>query len=134
MGGCVATVRRHSHLSLFQSTHPHMVRRVCQQGAVLCLHVSIHAPIQGATGTGGCNVLTALVSIHAPIQGATPVLTLIVFHIMSFNPRTHIGCDSCSPLLQSSRSCFNPRTHIGCDLEMEFRLRNIPYVSIHAPI
>ena len=33
--------------------------------------VSIHAPVQGATGTGGGCCLIVTVSIHAPVQGAT---------------------------------------------------------------
>ncbi len=35
---------------------------------------------------------------------------------VSFNPRTHTGCDIPSPSAATRRSCFNPRTHTGCDL------------------
>ena len=33
----------------------------------------------------------------------------------SFNPRTHVGCDSSILLWLEVRSGFNPRTHVGCD-------------------
>ena len=99
---------------LFQSTHPHGVRRV---------HVRSFLPMTGfnpRTHTG-CDLL--------------PLLLLISRN--SFNPRTHTGCDvkflhnnfiqsmfqSTHPhgvrLLRNKpricRSSFNPRTHTGCD-------------------
>ena len=34
-----------------------------------------------------------------------------------FNPHTHVGCDSISPVISSKKSlCFNPHTHVGCDI------------------
>ena len=35
--------------------------------------------------------------------------------IWSFNPRTHVGCDSQSFGRSLCSRCFNPRTHVGCD-------------------
>ncbi len=32
-----------------------------------------------------------------------------------FNPRTHVGCDTSTPIHNSSCQNFNPRTHVGCD-------------------
>ena len=73
--------------------------------------------------------------------------------VMSFNPRTHVGCDEnpwvCPrdktfqsthprgvrllPLLILPRSAsFNPRTHVGCDSKLN-QLSSQLQVSIHAP-
>ena len=41
---------------------------------------------------------------------------------MSFNPRTHTGCDQRVWQEAHSKCCFNPRTHTGCDAE---RSRNM---------
>ena len=51
---------------------------------------------------------------------------------MSFNPRTHEGCDCRRYVGTTYWSCFNPRTHEGCDD------KGVLYVvackvSIHAP-
>ena len=37
---------------------------------------------------------------------------------MSFNPRTHTGCDTTAGLPCQAVRCFNPRTHTGCDTAM----------------
>ena len=39
---------------------------------------------------------------------------------ISFNPRTHVGCDIASFISRIFVKRFNPRTHVGCD-----RLRRI---------
>ena len=83
---------------------------------VWCRLVSIHAPTRGATARLLCPRITGAVSIHAPTRGATTVCQFIglldkfqsthprgvrledVKHIngyISFNPRTHEGCDPC---------------------------------------
>ena len=61
----------HVPISVFQSTHPHGVRRAIVQNIMIHLTVSIHAPTRGAT--------------RRPCRA--PRLHL------SFNPRTHTGCD-----------------------------------------
>ena len=33
----------------------------------------------------------------------------------SFNPRTHVGCDSTTIKGSNRSNSFNPRTHVGCD-------------------
>ena len=33
----------------------------------------------------------------------------------SFNPRTHVGCDTRGTPCACLSTCFNPRTHVGCD-------------------
>ena len=34
---------------------------------------------------------------------------------ISFNPRTHVGCDIFANILCTCKLSFNPRTHVGCD-------------------
>ena len=76
----------------FQSTHPHGVRR---GAAVQCSHrwVSIHAPTRGATSWSVPIKKQARVSIHAPTRGATFPASAGSCSSISFNPRTHTGCD-----------------------------------------
>ena len=77
---------------MFQSTHPHRVRRLstrktsgrvsfnprthtgCDLGqgvSEIVANVSIHAPTQGATSIISALLSSVVVSIHAPTQGAT---------------------------------------------------------------
>ena len=51
---------------------------------------------------------------------------------LSFNPRTHTGCDNVVCLCLTGPGSFNPRTHTGCDLRQLKVKRNF-LVSIHAP-
>ena len=55
--------------------------------------VSIHAPTQGATLTDALAGYATTVSIHAPTQGATNYPMAHLRFRLSFNPRTHAGCD-----------------------------------------
>jgi len=42
--------------------------------------------------------------------------TFIIFVMLSFNPRTHVGCDAIHVPSAHAMTCFNPRTHVGCDI------------------
>ena len=100
----------------FQSTHPCGVRRhgarstarqmACfnprtpvgcdVENSLPCFfpHVSIHAPLWGATiRTFGSESDTIRVSIHAPLWGATYKHAPRPNIFSSFNPRTPVGCD-----------------------------------------
>ncbi len=124
----------------FQSTHPHGVRLV-----VICLHnkirVSIHAPTRGATHS------THLFGQFYKFQSTHPhgVRRFYTqhgsFYTISFNPRTHTGCDLAmifavkietsgvsihAPTRGATITAlmvicvtirFNPRTHTGCDFK-----------------
>ena len=79
---------------LFQSTHPHGVRPFWQ--LFHCLN-------------------TDIVSIHAPTRGATYVMVTPFLMDVSFNPRTHTGCDQSLHTYGTQPYRFNPRTHTGCD-------------------
>ncbi len=96
---------------MFQSTHPHGVRH--EAGA----WIGTDARFQSTHPHG--------VRLSSVTSGFTDI---------SFNPRTHTGCDhNTSPASRPCPPCFNPRTHTGCDFP--------PYgvgvlgdgVSIHAP-
>ena len=51
---------------------------------------------------------------------------------ISFNPRTHEGCDGTGGDSGTVVVSFNPRTHEGCDAETE-KFSKSQIVSIHAP-
>ena len=123
----------------FQSTRP------CGARLLGCLsrqsgdHVSIHAPVRGATRSALVWAWPIRVSIHAPVRGATLVLGVELIRAEGFNPRARAGRDiisspsgmSCDGF-QSTRPCgarlrgqilrhpmppsFNPRARAGRDI------------------
>ena len=122
---------------MFQSTHPHGVRQSQIEFYVELTKVSIHAPTRGATHPEFQKNVDDLVSIHAPTRGATVLSRSGIRPMVSFNPRTHTGCDLgnthkrfgyCVSIHAPTRGAtkpktfryfvprgFNPRTHTGCD-------------------
>ena len=100
---------------IFQSTHPHGVRHSYYSITPLNNGISIHAPTWGATPMTIGQAWTIFISIHAPTWGATFNLSLIKYHHLNFNPRTHMGCDELIPRHGGVSKNFNPRTHMGCD-------------------
>ena len=98
--------------SIFQSTHPHGVRRIWQG-----LHLR-QGNFNPRTHTG-CDLTTK--------KSRTASRSY-------FNPRTHTGCDIVFlPFHRSGLPYFNPRTHTGCDA-LIFTILNIStQISIHAP-
>ena len=80
-------------LQMFQSTHPHGVRRfVVGKG-------TNPKGFNPRTHTGCDSALIDMipdhiVSIHAPTRGATHPYVCCNFCHFCFNPRTHTGCDS----------------------------------------
>ena len=125
---------------MFQSTHPHGVRQSQIEFYVELTKVSIHAPTRGATHPEFQKNVDDLVSIHAPTRGATVLSRSGIRPMVSFNPRTHTGCDLgnthkrfgyCVSIHAPTRGAtkpktfryfvprgFNPRTHTGCDLRI----------------
>ena len=76
----------------FQSTHPHGVRQNDYYFEVVRVGVSIHAPTRGAT------VRRGLFEYRAKFQSTHPHgVRRKIFRntkvVVSFNPRTHTGCD-----------------------------------------
>ena len=94
---------------MFQSTHPHGVRRYTTPLRLvgLCFNPRTHT---------GCDP-------HARLPHNLSA---------SFNPRTHTGCDSSRILGANVLLSFNPRTHTGCD-KLPPECQAIQIVSIHAP-
>ena len=140
----------------FQSTHPYRMRRHDGQKVELCIIVSIHAPIQGATyqSQSSLNVLSVfqsthpyrvrpqsfqsmyvrnIVSIHAPIQGATlweyPNNAAIWFQ--STHPYRVRLITGEGPMIKGQFQSTHPyRVRLGT----VGRIRQRKLVSIHAPI
>ena len=121
---------------MFQSTHPHGVRRFATQGvrpnrcfnprthtgcdSMCCIHyaigfeVSIHAPTRGATFSNfKIYVLCLFQSTHP--HGVRLCAAKHKNLHSCFNPRTHTGCDQTATWRIWFLRCFNPRTHTGCD-------------------
>ena len=63
-----------------------------QHQGLICPWVSIHAPVWGATLSSCALVASKGVSIHAPVWGATKS-AISPPPVVSFNPRTRVGCD-----------------------------------------
>ena len=131
---------------MFQSTHPHGVRRYAFMTTLTYNNVSIHAPARGATHIRNANSHTRLVSIHAPARGATPkaqygdVATVFqsthphgVRHSSDLINSDAFKFQSTHPhgvrltLLEPQRvtDSFNPRTRTGCDRLMPGRAMRI---------
>ena len=94
---------------LFQSTHPHGVRRTRQ------VHHPYHRCFNPRTHTG-CDSRAPKIAVYCS----------------GFNPRTHTGCDIINSMRATSTIRFNPRTHTGCDIQTDC-VRCEFDVSIHAP-
>ena len=65
-------------------------------------------------------------------RGVRPICSGVGKGSVSFNPRTHVGCDAMQVSHDSCTLRFNPRTHVGCDTA-DTALSKKQIVSIHAP-
>ena len=65
-------------------------------------------------------------------HGVRHFVVHLVSLTLSFNPRTHMGCDQISGAVASTADSFNPRTHMGCDFASVISIIQ-SFVSIHAP-
>ena len=115
--------------------------------------VSIHAPAWGAT-VNDVNKPTAKEFQSTLPRGERLRIELSITPIGGFNPRSHVGSDSCKTVTHSIQqvsihaptwgatiprwscarmeACFNPRSHVGSDL-IKYNDFALLYVSIHAP-
>ena len=80
--------------------------------------VSIHAPTRGATLYDLTKYKKIKVSIHAPTRGATPPSTNQLSSCMFQSTHPHGVRHRIPRLKQISSISFNPRTHTGCDPPM----------------
>ncbi len=84
--------RRARPRRLFQSTHPHGVRRGIQSGA------ETSQTFQSTHPHGVRQFLCPILRLFFLFQSTHPhgvrlLQTHLCFHLQSFNPRTHTGCD-----------------------------------------
>ena len=119
---------------MFQSTHPHGVRQSQIEFYVELTKVSIHAPTRGATHPEFQKNVDDLVSIHAPTRGATVLSRSGIRPMVSFNPRTHTGCDLRISRHRPSTVLSFQSTHPhGVRRYVIRRILRRAVVSIHAP-
>ena len=97
--GCdMVVINFFAPLFLFQSTHPRRVRHF-QLIFVGNMDISIHAPTKGATFYlfgFRCCCIGRFQSTHP--RRVRPLFAMFVLILLYFNPRTHEGCDTGSPL------------------------------------
>ena len=77
-------------------------------------YVSIHAPTRGATKDFKSIIKRGRFQSTHP-HGVRHFLRQQQNKCLSFNPRTHTGCDMGYRKPPCYMPCFNPRTHTGCD-------------------
>ena len=99
---------------MFQSTHPHGVRLLVLRERASARKVSIHAPTWGATKARSTYVIRLIVSIHAPTWGATFLISS-ARHRFQFQSTHPHGVRQSGHTHVWSYKSFNPRTHMGCD-------------------
>ena len=80
--------------SIFQSTHPHGVRREAEADVALLREFQSTHPHGVRLQLVRDVEHEPLISIHAPAWGATDVLKQNVGGVNHFNPRTRMGCDT----------------------------------------
>ena len=96
-----------------------------------------------------------MVSFQSTHPHGVRLISLVIIRVwLSFNPRTHMGCDAAYMAAAKSHdvsihaptwgatylpcvpfflhACFNPRTHMGCDVYKDENGKT-QIVSIHAP-
>ena len=79
---------------VFQSTHPYGVRHIVNGIGFETARFNPRTRM-GCDGTGCDGQLRAEhVSIHAPVWGATSIIIYCYMIDTSFNPRTRMGCDN----------------------------------------
>ena len=108
--GATSSSLTHSDTSvLFQSTHPRGVRLDTGIPGGRQVLVSIHAPTWGATFFKVfVRLFNAFQSTHP--RGVRHSALLKRITRVSFNPRTHVGCDS-APAFHPIRGCLFQSTH-----------------------
>ena len=103
------------HATLFQSTHPHGVRRMISVAVVGVGTVSIHAPTRGATQILNNAFNTSrFQSTHPHGVRQRPERNKgTTDKFQSTHPH---GVRRLQPAVRERLKSFNPRTHTGCDI------------------
>ncbi len=129
---------------MFQSTRPCGARLSERRPRARSSHVSIHAPLRGATVHAPRQGDRIPVSIHAPLRGATIIELMLGWKLMvsihaplrgAITPQNR--CDfvfqstrpcgarhECLPVSTALR-CFNPRAPAGRDQKLINRIKNL---------
>ena len=100
--------------------------------AMIYREVSIHAPVWGAKLTNSIVDSSVIVSIHAPVWGAN-LIENAWGQTAGFQSTHPCGVRTPRPLSYQRLSSFNPRTRVGCEAD-DVTKRLISAVSIHAPV
>ena len=117
--------------NLFQSTHPHGVRQsLFLSKDATCLFQSTHPHGVRQKLQNRNKYQYEFQSTHP--HGVRLSRWILIHERLSFNPRTHMGCDRFLPSVLLLLYSFNPRTHMGCDSFPSLRGWLIT-VSIPAP-
>ena len=132
MGCDIHRLRQSLHLLIFQSTHPHGVRRGNWRCAPVSLQISIHAPAWGATLRRSTAISSPRISIHAPAWGATGTCVFffqildISIHAPAWGATLHYLCFICKKCI----SIHAPAWGATCTSAISSW---IFFISIHAP-
>ena len=95
--------------------------------------ISIHAPVKGATQGSGQGRVYQSISIHAPVKGATAWRVHSPCVAKHFNPRSREGSDFPWERNRLHPTHFNPRSREGSDAA-ELHRPGPRTISIHAPV
>ena len=156
----VSAYRQLLTLTNFNPRNPCWVRPSPHRGAHRVPHISIHAPVLGATyhvciaffiskqnfnprTRAGCDEHYSDPTPHDAIFQSTHPCWVRTWAVSRscirlperhFNPRTRAGCDGlCPPRPPITIRNFNPRTRAGCDICICFIYSYSILISIHAP-
>ena len=116
----------------FQSTHPHRVRRAPVRFPSRSYEFQSTHPHRVRLSKPKECLLAVLVSIHAPTQGATAKRNKFCCECLFQSTHPHRVRRRSWGSKRLEKLCFNPRTHTGCDAAGYSRALTAT-VSIHAP-
>ena len=87
-------------------------------------HISIHAPVRGATMSYMHHICGLKISIHAPRAGSDKIIPFIIYDNTYFNPRSPCGERLFNSFPQTLRENFNPRSPCGERPRVSWRLQH----------
>ena len=104
-------------ISEFQHTLPCRERQGWFKNGDCTLHVSTHAPMQGATAIAEVRLtLCARFQHTLPCRERREPFASSSYSIIGFNSRSHVGSDDRRyTTSKSTESSFNSRSHVGSD-------------------
>ena len=117
---------------MFQSTHPHGVRHHTANIQTNFRTVSIHAPTRGATLRLILAILSRSVFQSTHPHGVRQIELYTLKILLSFNPRTHTGCDESwlGPCVSFSQVSIHAPTR-GATTVQTYTNRFLEFQSTH---